>query len=92
MSERSSKKYVAQVRDINDYRIFVATWNLARKSPTSFLNLEDWLHTSPLADIYVLSGIVKKLQNLHPEGINNTVADVHDQHGDTRLDVDNTSC
>ncbi|GJY60637.1 type I inositol 1,4,5-trisphosphate 5-phosphatase CVP2-like protein, partial [Tanacetum coccineum] len=30
------------------------TWNVARKSPTSSLNLEDWLHTSPPADIYVL--------------------------------------
>ncbi|GKA53029.1 type I inositol polyphosphate 5-phosphatase 4-like protein [Tanacetum coccineum] len=52
-AERSSK-YAAQVRDVNDYRIFVATWNVARKSPTSSLNLEDWLHTSPPADIYVL--------------------------------------
>ncbi|KAI3783043.1 hypothetical protein L2E82_13105 [Cichorium intybus] len=52
--ERSSKKYAPQVRDINDYRIFVATWNVAGKSPTGSLNLEDWLHTSPPADIYVL--------------------------------------
>uniref|UniRef100_A0A6N2MS26 Inositol polyphosphate-related phosphatase domain-containing protein n=1 Tax=Salix viminalis TaxID=40686 RepID=A0A6N2MS26_SALVM len=34
--------------------IFVATWNVAGKSPPSHLNLEDWLHTSPPADIYVL--------------------------------------
>nr|XP_043621289.1 type IV inositol polyphosphate 5-phosphatase 7-like [Erigeron canadensis] len=52
--ERSGKKYVAQVRDVNDYRIFVATWNVAGKSPTSSLNLENWLHASPPADIYVL--------------------------------------
>ncbi|XP_023773225.1 type IV inositol polyphosphate 5-phosphatase 7 [Lactuca sativa] len=52
--ERSSKKYAPQVRDVNDYRIFVATWNVAGKSPTSSVNLEDWLHTSPPADIYVL--------------------------------------
>ncbi|KAL4572023.1 hypothetical protein LXL04_018791 [Taraxacum kok-saghyz] len=52
--ERSSKKYAPQVRDVNDYRLFVATWNVAGKSPTSSLNLEDWLHTSPPADIYVL--------------------------------------
>ncbi|KAI3678895.1 hypothetical protein L6452_38199 [Arctium lappa] len=45
---------VAQVKDVNNYRIFVATWNVAGKSPTSCLNLEDWLHTSPPADIYVL--------------------------------------
>ncbi|KAE8703715.1 Type I inositol 1,4,5-trisphosphate 5-phosphatase CVP2 [Hibiscus syriacus] len=36
------------------YRIFVATWNVAGKSPPSYLNLEDWLTTSPPADIYVL--------------------------------------
>ncbi|XP_022769534.1 type I inositol polyphosphate 5-phosphatase 4-like [Durio zibethinus] len=35
-------------------RIFVATWNVAGKSPPSYLNLEDWLHTSLPADIYVL--------------------------------------
>ncbi|KAI4364071.1 hypothetical protein MLD38_020210 [Melastoma candidum] len=34
--------------------IFVATWNVAGKSPPSHLNLEDWLHSSPPADIYVL--------------------------------------
>ncbi|KAI3514614.1 hypothetical protein L1887_13178 [Cichorium endivia] len=35
-------------------KIFVATWNVAGKSPTGSLNLEDWFHTSPPADIYVL--------------------------------------
>ncbi|WOH01712.1 hypothetical protein DCAR_0521097 [Daucus carota subsp. sativus] len=44
----------AQVTDVQNYRIFVATWNVAGKSPTSNLNLEDWLQTSPPADIYVL--------------------------------------
>ncbi|TXG63685.1 hypothetical protein EZV62_010679 [Acer yangbiense] len=44
----------SQVTDVNNYRIFVATWNVAGKSPPSYLNLEDWLHTSPPADIYVL--------------------------------------
>ncbi|KAI3829692.1 hypothetical protein L1987_03820 [Smallanthus sonchifolius] len=65
-TERSSKKNVnrrsrsridledAQVREVHNYRIFAATWNVAGKSPTSNLNLEDWLHTSPPADIYVL--------------------------------------
>nr|GEW42906.1 hypothetical protein [Tanacetum cinerariifolium] len=52
---------------------------------------EQWIHHILLAQDPT-RGIVKELQNLHPEGINNTVADVHDQHGDTRLDVDNTSC
>ncbi|XP_042048524.1 type I inositol polyphosphate 5-phosphatase 4-like [Salvia splendens] len=43
-----------QITDVQDYRIFVATWNVGGKSPPSYLNLEDWLHTSPPSDIYVL--------------------------------------
>ncbi|KAK9067604.1 hypothetical protein SSX86_011715 [Deinandra increscens subsp. villosa] len=62
-TERSSVNYdqknkidpdLTQVRDVDNYRIFVATWNVAGKSPTNCLNLEDWLHTSPSAHIYVL--------------------------------------
>nr|XP_043636407.1 type I inositol polyphosphate 5-phosphatase 4-like [Erigeron canadensis] len=65
-TERSSKRSadclqtnkadhdLAQAKDVNNYRIFVATWNVGGKSPTNNLNLEDWLHTSPRADIYVL--------------------------------------
>ncbi|MBA0584489.1 hypothetical protein Gorai_015297, partial [Gossypium raimondii] len=50
-----NKKYSdSQFKDIHDYRVFVATWNVAGKSPPSCLDLEDWLHTSPPADIYVL--------------------------------------
>ncbi|XP_010259103.1 PREDICTED: type IV inositol polyphosphate 5-phosphatase 7-like [Nelumbo nucifera] len=45
---------VSQVTDLQNYKIFVATWNVGGKSPPSYLNLEDWLHTSPPADIYVL--------------------------------------
>ncbi|MCL7040976.1 hypothetical protein MKW94_003267 [Papaver nudicaule] len=44
----------AQVTDVQNHSIFVATWNVGGKSPPSHLNLEDWLHTSPPADIYVL--------------------------------------
>ncbi|XP_058106182.1 type IV inositol polyphosphate 5-phosphatase 7-like isoform X3 [Magnolia sinica] len=44
----------AQFTDVQDYRIFVATWNVGGKSPPSYLSLEDWLHASPPADIYVL--------------------------------------
>ncbi|GMJ09102.1 CVP2 like 1 [Hibiscus trionum] len=66
ITERLSKRYSdrvraskidldgSQVRDVRNYRIFVATWNVAGKSPPNNLNLEDWLHTSPPADIYVL--------------------------------------
>ncbi|GMJ01152.1 hypothetical protein like AT3G63240 [Hibiscus trionum] len=65
-TEGSSKRYSdrsrrgkidpdgSQFTDVHNYRIFVATWNVAGKSPPSHLNLEDWLHTSPPADIYVL--------------------------------------
>lgn len=45
-----------------EHRIFLATWNVAGKSPPSYLNLEDWLHASPPADIYVL-GLVWLIQN-----------------------------
>ncbi|PIA45009.1 hypothetical protein AQUCO_01700515v1 [Aquilegia coerulea] len=44
----------AQSTDVQNYSVFVATWNVGGKSPPSYLNLEDWLHTSPPADIYVL--------------------------------------
>ncbi|XP_022150151.1 type I inositol polyphosphate 5-phosphatase 4-like [Momordica charantia] len=43
-----------QVTDVQNYRVFVSTWNVAGKSPPNCLNLEDWLHASPPADIYVL--------------------------------------
>lgn len=42
------------ITDVNNYRVFAATWNVGGKSPSDNLNLEDWLHTSPPADIYVL--------------------------------------
>ncbi|CAI9781184.1 unnamed protein product [Fraxinus pennsylvanica] len=44
----------SQITDVHNYKIFVATWNVAGKSPPSYLNLEEWLHNSPPADIYVL--------------------------------------
>ncbi|KAL3517599.1 hypothetical protein ACH5RR_020188 [Cinchona calisaya] len=65
-TEKSSKRCAGHIRqgkidldtsyvtDVQNYRMFVATWNVAGKSPHSHLNLEDWLHTSPPADIYVL--------------------------------------
>lgn len=40
--------------DVQNYSIFVATWNVGGRSPPSNLSLEDWLHTSAPADIYVL--------------------------------------
>ncbi|KAG6478811.1 hypothetical protein ZIOFF_062255 [Zingiber officinale] len=45
---------VAEVPETLHYRIFVATWNVGGKSPPSNLNLDDWLHSSPAADVYVL--------------------------------------
>ncbi|CAI0465871.1 unnamed protein product [Linum tenue] len=43
-----------RIIDVQNHSIFVATWNVAGRSPTSNLSLEDWLHASPPADIYVL--------------------------------------
>lgn len=34
--------------------IFVASWNVAGRSPPCNLNLDEWLHAAPPADIYVL--------------------------------------
>ncbi|GFZ04714.1 DNAse I-like superfamily protein [Actinidia rufa] len=51
---RKAKQRLPKLQMFQNYRIFVATWNVAGKSPPSYLNLEDWLHTSPPADIYVL--------------------------------------
>ncbi|KAL3644889.1 Type I inositol polyphosphate 5-phosphatase 4 [Castilleja foliolosa] len=44
----------SQITDVHNYKVFVATWNVAGKSPPSYLNLDEWLHTSPPADMYVL--------------------------------------
>ncbi|ONM06371.1 Type IV inositol polyphosphate 5-phosphatase 7 [Zea mays] len=35
-------------------RIFAATWNVGGRAPPGSLSLDDWLRTSPPADIYVL--------------------------------------
>jgi hypothetical protein len=35
-------------------RIFAATWNVGGRSPPGNLSLDDWLRTSPPADIYAL--------------------------------------
>uniref|UniRef100_A0A7N1A8F2 Inositol polyphosphate-related phosphatase domain-containing protein n=1 Tax=Kalanchoe fedtschenkoi TaxID=63787 RepID=A0A7N1A8F2_KALFE len=43
-----------RIVDVQNYSIFAATWNVGGKSPQSNLNLDDWLHVSPPADIYVL--------------------------------------
>ncbi|XP_062189529.1 type I inositol polyphosphate 5-phosphatase 4-like [Phragmites australis] len=45
---------VARLTEVQDYRIFAATWNVGGKSPPRGLNLDECLHTSPPADIYVL--------------------------------------
>ncbi|GAA0141590.1 phosphatase [Lithospermum erythrorhizon] len=45
---------VFETTDVQNFQVFVATWNVAGKSPPNNLRLEEWLHTSPPADIYVL--------------------------------------
>ncbi|XP_062212656.1 type IV inositol polyphosphate 5-phosphatase 7-like isoform X2 [Phragmites australis] len=44
----------ARLTEVQDYRIFASTWNVGGKSPPRGLNLDEWLHSSPPADIYVL--------------------------------------
>ncbi|KAL6125453.1 hypothetical protein ACLB2K_073511 [Fragaria x ananassa] len=41
-------------RDVQSFRVFVATWNVGGKSPHSGLNLDDFLQVNNPADIYVL--------------------------------------
>ncbi|KAM7485509.1 hypothetical protein LguiA_001518 [Lonicera macranthoides] len=43
-----------QIINVQNYSIFTATWNVAGRSPPSNLNLEELLHASSPADIYVL--------------------------------------
>ncbi|XP_022857269.1 type IV inositol polyphosphate 5-phosphatase 7-like isoform X3 [Olea europaea var. sylvestris] len=43
-----------QIINVQNYSLFVSTWNVGGKSPPSNMNLDDWLHSSPPADIYVL--------------------------------------
>ncbi|XAR54700.1 hypothetical protein NMG60_11029957 [Bertholletia excelsa] len=43
-----------QIINVQNYSIFVATWNVGGKSPPSNLNLDDFLHSAPPADIYVI--------------------------------------
>ncbi|GAA0171982.1 hypothetical protein Leryth_005792 [Lithospermum erythrorhizon] len=40
--------------NVQNHSIFVSTWNVGGRSPSTNLNLDDWLHSSPPADIYVL--------------------------------------
>ncbi|CDY15542.1 BnaA08g28260D [Brassica napus] len=65
-TEKLSKNWEQQARqrrmnyenprivDVQNYSIFTATWNVAGRSPPSDLNLDEWLHSSAPADIYVL--------------------------------------
>ncbi|KAJ4903401.1 CVP2 like 1 [Raphanus sativus] len=65
-TEKLSKNWEQQARqrrmnyenpriiDVQNYSIFVATWNVAGRSPPEDLNLDEWLHSSAPADIYVL--------------------------------------
>lgn len=32
----------------------MSTWNVGGKAPPSNMNLDDWIHSAPPADIYVL--------------------------------------
>ncbi|BAU00758.1 hypothetical protein VIGAN_10237800 [Vigna angularis var. angularis] len=43
-----------RIVDVHNYSVFVATWNVAGRSPPRNLSIDDLLHASPPADIYVL--------------------------------------
>lgn len=57
-SERSRRSRVdldhPQIINVHNYSAFVATWNVAGKAPSNTMSLDDWLHSAPPADIYVL--------------------------------------
>ncbi|KAL6548377.1 Type IV inositol polyphosphate 5-phosphatase 7 [Orobanche gracilis] len=55
-SRRRGRGYLdhPQVINIQNYSLFVSTWNVGGKSPSSNMKLDDWLHSAPPADIYVL--------------------------------------
>ncbi|KAK4583990.1 hypothetical protein RGQ29_021927 [Quercus rubra] len=45
---------MAPATELQDIRLFVATWNVGGKTPNNGLNLEDFLQAEDSADIYVL--------------------------------------
>ncbi|XP_051128066.1 type IV inositol polyphosphate 5-phosphatase 7-like [Andrographis paniculata] len=55
-SRRRRRGYLdhPQIINIQNYSVFVSTWNVGGKSPPNSMNLDDWLHAAPPADIYVL--------------------------------------
>ncbi|KAI3798500.1 hypothetical protein L1987_33777 [Smallanthus sonchifolius] len=53
-SEISSLDSMAVSHDLQSLRVFTATWNVAGKSPSSDLNLDDLLQVHCQSDIYVL--------------------------------------
>ncbi|XP_057868598.2 type IV inositol polyphosphate 5-phosphatase 7 [Cryptomeria japonica] len=54
LRQASVEPDIAQVTDVQNLRVFVGTWNVGGKAPYNGLKLDDWLHASPPADIYVL--------------------------------------
>ncbi|GLJ30966.1 hypothetical protein SUGI_0618030 [Cryptomeria japonica] len=54
LRQASVEPDIAQVTDVQNLRAFVGTWNVGSKAPYNGLKLDDWLHASPPADIYVL--------------------------------------
>ncbi|CAO2838449.1 unnamed protein product [Amaranthus hypochondriacus] len=66
---RRGREYLEHPRiiDVQNHSVFVATWNVGGRSPPSNMNLDDWLHASPAADIYVLG--FQEIVPLNPSNI-----------------------
>ncbi|XP_074292327.1 type IV inositol polyphosphate 5-phosphatase 7-like [Silene latifolia] len=66
---RGGGEYLEHPRiiDVQNHSVFVGTWNVAGKSPPSNMSLDDWLHASPAADIYVLG--FQEIVPLNPSNI-----------------------
>ncbi|KAL8153693.1 LOW QUALITY PROTEIN: hypothetical protein V2J09_011453 [Rumex salicifolius] len=43
-----------RIVDVQNHSVFVGTWNVGGKSPPSHMNLDEWIHAAPPADMYVL--------------------------------------
>ncbi|KAJ7518326.1 hypothetical protein O6H91_21G064300 [Diphasiastrum complanatum] len=53
-AKQNSKRLWKHLLDDHEYRVYIGTWNVAGKSPSTDLDLGQWLNIKELADIYVI--------------------------------------